>query len=374
MSHFSHSHHSPVSPRLSSHSASHKTSNNIPPYMCSTRYLEAPAQNPVSHTVTTHNDKCTHHIFTPESLEYIPQKQSSKRECCIKTKFYTKKIVAFLLSHVGLASLVVLYTILGGYVFCWLEGSAENNTRILVLQNRTRLVNELIRLNQYTQAKLLTLFETHVAKQVSEEYYRVRLKAASGTSGDWPKNLPDISDWKVRSHADREKLTAGLAWYLAGLGWPRNIVPPSWFNQEGISPIEPIADQSYKGDAETTIASLMNATGQVANLTSRNTTNPFPLDMLNFLPESILGISTENIILPLIVNITKEVEFKWEQLVETYARNLVSAIKDKGWNGADEELGWNSEGSILYAVTIITTIGKFTKNWRRIYCLRISAT
>ncbi|KER32652.1 hypothetical protein T265_01338 [Opisthorchis viverrini] len=329
--------------------------------MCSTRYLEARMQNPVSYTVTTHSDKCTHHISTSESLEYIPQKQSSKRECCIKTKFYTKKIVAFLLSHVGLASLVVLYTILGGYVFCWLEGSAENNTRIVVLQNRTQLVKELIRLNQYTQAKLLTLFEAHVAKQVSEEYYRVRLKAASGTGGNWPQNLSNISEWKVRSHADREKLTAGLAWYLAGLGWPRNIVPPSWFNNESPPPFEPIADQSYKPDTESTVASLTNATGQAPNLTSHNSTNPFPLDVLEFLPETILGVSTKSIILPLIFNITKEIEFKWEQLVESYTRNLVSAIKDKGWNGADEELGWNSEGSILYAVTIITTIGKFTK-------------
>ncbi|KAH9525246.1 hypothetical protein Btru_000802 [Bulinus truncatus] len=58
------------------------------------------------------------------------------RRCC-------RKLTAFIFSHVGLCSLVVAYSIMGGFLFQWLEAGDEKETRIGVSMTRSESVEKL---------------------------------------------------------------------------------------------------------------------------------------------------------------------------------------------------------------------------------------
>jgi len=47
------------------------------------------------------------------------------------------------------------------------------------------------------------------------------------------------------------------------------------------------------------------------------------------------------------------------ELLRNYTREVVLAIKKDGWDGEDEysKLQWSYAGSLLFSVTVITTIG-----------------
>ncbi|CAL1541455.1 unnamed protein product [Lymnaea stagnalis] len=63
-------------------------------------------------------------------------KKSNCRKCC-------RKVTAFIFSHVGLGSLVVAYSIMGGFLFQWLEATDEMLERISVTKTRTNSVMKL---------------------------------------------------------------------------------------------------------------------------------------------------------------------------------------------------------------------------------------
>ncbi|CAG5131344.1 unnamed protein product, partial [Candidula unifasciata] len=65
----------------------------------------------------------------PTSRRMRQRRESTLRERKRKCVQYCKKFIAFLFSHVGLCSLVVAYTILGGFIFQALENQAEYNVR-----------------------------------------------------------------------------------------------------------------------------------------------------------------------------------------------------------------------------------------------------
>ena len=48
----------------------------------------------------------------------------SANDKCQKCKYYCKKFIAFLFSHIGLCGLVVAYVILGAIAFSYLEVSS----------------------------------------------------------------------------------------------------------------------------------------------------------------------------------------------------------------------------------------------------------
>lgn len=49
-------------------------------------------------------------------------------------------------------------------------------------------------------------------------------------------------------------------------------------------------------------------------------------------------------------------------VLREFQRDIYEAVKDKGWDGSDEvnetNLQWTYAGSLLYSVTVITTIGQ----------------
>lgn len=64
------------------------------------------------------------------------QKGFSCSRCC-------KKFLAFLFSHVGLCSMVVAYSIMGGFLFRWLEATDEIEERIVISKKRNYSVSKV---------------------------------------------------------------------------------------------------------------------------------------------------------------------------------------------------------------------------------------
>lgn len=69
--------------------------------------------------------------------------------------------------------------------------------------------------------------------------------------------------------------------------------------------------------------------------------------------------STKSELLSVILNSKNksDVRMKIDNFLHNYTQFVLSAVIDKGWRGKNET-NWSFSGSILYAVTVITTIGK----------------
>lgn len=77
----------------------------------------------------------------PTSRRMRQRRESTLRERKRKCVQYCKKFIAFLFSHVGLCSLVVAYTILGGFIFQALENKAESTVRSTIRVSRIRYLS-----------------------------------------------------------------------------------------------------------------------------------------------------------------------------------------------------------------------------------------
>ncbi|CAI2727147.1 unnamed protein product [Schistosoma spindalis] len=85
----------------------------------------------------------------------------------------------------------------------------------------------------------------------------------------------------------------------------------------------------------------------------------FSINLINSLPKHIILLTKLDDILPIILNKSFEIENNLQNKLAKYVEQIVIAIKDEGWNGSEhtDDFNWTFEGSILFAVTIITTIG-----------------
>jgi len=66
------------------------------------------------------------------------ERRRRRHDKCVKT------IITSLFSHVGLATLVVAYTIMGGFLFQALEAPAENREKLRIKQFKMDKVEELV--------------------------------------------------------------------------------------------------------------------------------------------------------------------------------------------------------------------------------------
>ncbi|XP_069135422.1 dentin sialophosphoprotein-like [Argopecten irradians] len=78
------------------------------------------------------------HLATRRESRML-EKRRKVITCC-------KQFIAFLFSHIGLCSLVVAYSILGGFIFQALEAPWEKKTRIHVKQEREGAINKIMQL------------------------------------------------------------------------------------------------------------------------------------------------------------------------------------------------------------------------------------
>ncbi|XP_033748758.1 uncharacterized protein LOC117333533 [Pecten maximus] len=78
------------------------------------------------------------HLATRRESRML-EKRRKVITCC-------KQFIAFLFSHIGLCSLVVAYSILGGFIFQALEAPFEQQTRIHVKKERETAINQIMQL------------------------------------------------------------------------------------------------------------------------------------------------------------------------------------------------------------------------------------
>ena len=72
--------------------------------------------------------------------------QTSKCGACLKV---TRSVTSFLLSHIGLLSLVVGYCIMGAFIFQELESSNELETKRIMKQKRLAMTDTLWEITKY---------------------------------------------------------------------------------------------------------------------------------------------------------------------------------------------------------------------------------
>ncbi|KAF5404759.1 hypothetical protein PHET_01853 [Paragonimus heterotremus] len=260
-------------------------------------------------------------------------KKESCDECKAKTSLCLKRLCTFMLSHVGLAALVVVYTFIGGSAFYYMERDFEMKVQKSVMKEHEQLVQNVMNTWRESQLEVVRTLQAEFDTFIGLQASATSITLLNGASS----NKPDLSKIRIKSEADRDKLIAGLKWYFAGLGWPRRILPPWWFNYtDGLAEL-PISTES-SDQMESTSSGEYNLSDTSS--------------------ERLFVMTTMKDLKALIDKVALKMQEQVERSIRKNLKAIIKAIKDDGWNGADsvDDLNWTFEGGILYAVTIITTI------------------
>ncbi|XP_059162381.1 uncharacterized protein LOC131945761 [Physella acuta] len=131
------------------------------------------------------------------------RRESTMRERRRKCVQYCKKFIAFLFSHIGLCSLVVAYTIMGGFIFQALEQTAEITVRREVSDERNKLEEKLLAFAVHfkemngTEEALNNL--THEVKHIIGIYQRYIHNVTKNKGWDGDEHSQDETLWTFAS-------------------------------------------------------------------------------------------------------------------------------------------------------------------------------
>uniref|UniRef100_A0A5K4F850 Ion_trans_2 domain-containing protein n=2 Tax=Schistosoma mansoni TaxID=6183 RepID=A0A5K4F850_SCHMA len=333
-----------------------------------------------------------------------------------------KRLFTFLLSHVGLAVLVIIYTVIGGSIFYAVEREHESEIKLKMFEKRTILVKDLILEWRNSQLELLNTILNHVniIQQFEQTNFGKKFNIHSNLY-DSIEHLTIINSLDNKRYLfnelkdEQKQQLSGLSWYLSTLGWPKRILPQWWFHRnytqfmnlyntnvnthnerELLSKtitddvIDKMSDNSNSiltdsvnnpNEYNLTTSSLLNTTNSMTLVNTRtqsitplpvndtlksqfkndSQTDPvyFSTNLIHSLPKHFIILTKLDDILPIILNKSFELENNLQNKLAKYVEQIVVAIKDEGWNGSEhkDDFNWTFEGSILFAVTIITTIG-----------------
>ncbi|VDD79982.1 unnamed protein product [Mesocestoides corti] len=258
----------------------------------------------------------TKFITVPEDLINLDRK-SIVRARFRKAVVYAKHALGFIISHIGLSLMVVGYTILGALVFCAVEREKER-------QVKTQM---LVRFNN-TLKELMDLWVSSFFDLRSKLDIIHHLATTNQTLTSQQQTKPGLE---------------GLEWYLHGLELSKGVIPKHWIEDL----VSENSSMTFRNILNSTIASAfpLNGTSSLSHANnfstvhSRNTSPPH-IANITFLAENVKA------------NVTR--------IVATYVNQVVHAIKDEGWNGASnlDDINWTFEGGVLFAITVITTIGE----------------
>ncbi|KAM7540609.1 hypothetical protein Aperf_G00000022138 [Anoplocephala perfoliata] len=256
-------------------------------------------------------------ITVPEDLVKL-DRRSILRARFQKTIDYARRILAFILSHVGLSLMVIGYTILGAVVFCSVEKEGERQTKKQMVDSFKKTITELMELWQFSLYRMIT------------------------------ENQNELMRRKFGIQSQGKLDLEGLAWYIMGVG-SNEVIPRHWL------------DSIIAENSSTSFQNLVNSTTSTASiLPFESITSPPRITT----PSPMNGSYNEDEVL----NITKRVADAFKenvtQIINDYVNHVVHAIKDEGWNGASntDDINWTFEGGVLFAITVYTTIGKLTYN------------
>ncbi|KAL3309721.1 hypothetical protein Ciccas_011730 [Cichlidogyrus casuarinus] len=216
-----------------------------------------------------------------------------------KAKSACKGFISFLCSQIGLSSLVVAYTILGGIVFRRIESENEQETHRKSLSALNTEVDALIR---HFESVLLEENKDDQNKKsaLTEELRKYVENNGDGRKIDWITINGTFPD-------DISKEKASLAAYLESNNFKKYIINET--------------NMSFTAEKENRI-DVMDKLGRVR-------VESYRAILKRRVNESLWG---------------------WTKVTKGYVLN-------DGWT-AGEDFKWSIEGSILFAITIITTIGK----------------
>ncbi|KAH8862031.1 Potassium channel subfamily K member 18 [Schistosoma japonicum] len=352
----------------------------------------------------------TQTIYNEENLHPSINSNINNNSRKTETVLCLKRLFTFLLSHVGLAILVIIYTMIGGSMFYAVERDHESQIKLKMSIKRTHLINELMLEWRNSQLELLNtiLNYVNIIQQFEQTNFGKKFNNYSNLY-DSIEHLTILNSLNNQRYLinelrnEQKQQLDGLSWYLSTLGWPKRILPQWWFyrnytklNQDNMN-IE-TRQQLYNktmNNVNSTLLNLMNKSNESKLTTSSliNTTDSlrldneedyslkmmhyndtlnvsikndtelkqvyFSIDLINSLPKHLILLTKLDDILPIIINKSILIENNLQNKLSKYVEQIVIAIKDEGWNGSEhnDEFNWTFEGSILFAVTIITTIG-----------------
>ncbi|KAA0184671.1 hypothetical protein FBUS_04381 [Fasciolopsis buskii] len=244
--------------------------------------------------------------ITPMTREerILRRRQEKRRRQIQEIKAGCKRFMAMLSSHIGLSGLVVVYTIIGALLFGNIEQGYEKNVKF-----RARV---------YRENSTLSIIR-HIFESFQEAVGKTQL------SCNQTADLIHVILWYV------DKAQSELQPNL-------DVVYP----QPTTKPNETDYDNS-------TLNGWLNQTfNERENLTM--TTTPLPVITTTTL--KIIDVNHQI----WAKNLQHDIN---EKLIE-FIHKVVQFLEDEGWNGNDslEDLKWSYAGAILYAITVITTIGE----------------
>lgn len=247
------------------------------------------------------------------------------RKSILKARFrkamqFTKNALAFLLSHIGLSCLVVGYTILGALMFCAVEREQEQIVKHDMMKDMNNTLQEIME----------TWMVSYSTLQDEIKAFHDLIAQANMTTNTPPQSVE------------------GLEWYLHGVELSKGIIPKHW--------IENMISENATTNIQTALTSAskidpLNA--QTLALTAAQTSYKDMLKMFNQTETGSQRRKYELLDDAIRENVTK--------ILSCYINKTIIAIKDRGWNGAmnTDDINWTFEGGVLFAITVITTIGKY---------------
>ncbi|TPP62996.1 hypothetical protein FGIG_04596 [Fasciola gigantica] len=242
---------------------------------------------------------------TPMTREerILRRRQEKRRRQIQEIKAGCKRFMAMLSSHIGLSGLVIVYTIIGALLFGNIEQGYEKNIKY---QARIYRENSTLSIIRY-------IFQT----------FR---EAVGETQLD------------CNQTAD---LIHVILWYVEKA---QNELQPASYVSD--SQMTTTLNETYYNNSA--VDMWPNQTYDSAeNIT---TTTPLPLTTTT----SLKMIDVNHQIWA--ENLQRDIN---DKLID-FIHKIAQFLEDEGWNGNDslEDLKWSYAGAILYAITVITTIGE----------------
>lgn len=106
-------------------------------------------------------------VDSPEQPQQPHNRSSNRRGMPLRR---TKKLCASIFSHAGLAAIVVAYTIMGGFIFRFLEAPYESKEKLLIVEFKKDMVTDLHQLASHLC--LMTIDKANFTDTVSDMLLR----------------------------------------------------------------------------------------------------------------------------------------------------------------------------------------------------------
>lgn len=152
----------------------------------------------------------------PEEDEEEEQRRQRRRRRRQKVVNCCKKFAAFLFSHIGLATMVVAYSIMGGFLFRELEAPAEREVKIRITEFKDDKIDDIWRLVVEVKANELRSDEIKVnelkADDVKGNFTANVRRILSEFQEEVRKAVKD-QGWDGKDATDEE---SPLQWSFAG--------------------------------------------------------------------------------------------------------------------------------------------------------------